>query len=441
MTLLAPPHPLEKRVLLRRFDSPRTEPVWIDEYLRTGGYEAIRKALSMEPEQIVEEVKKSALRGRGGAGFPTGLKWSFVDRRSPKPKYVVVNADEGEPGTCKDRILMGYDPHRLIEGVLIGARAINACRGWIYIRGEYREYINIMDRAIEEACQRGFLGSNVLGSGWEFHLSTHTGAGSYECGEETALLESLEGKRGNPRLKPPFPATSGAFQCPTILNNVETFCAVPDIILNGGDWYHSLGTPKNGGTRLVCLSGHIERPGVYEVPLGMNLLTIINEIGGGVWKGRKLKAVIPGGSSSPVLKAEECDIPADYDSLAKAGSMLGSGATVVLDETTDMAKVLARLMKFYAHESCGWCIPCREGTTWLKKISTRLEEGIGSERDLATIDQISQNMLGRTFCPLGDAAAMPAMAIVRKFGDEILEKLKSASALVPAPGTQPLAVL
>ncbi len=441
MTLLAPPHPLEKRVLLRRFDSPRTEPVWIDEYLRTGGYEALRKALSMEPEQIVEEVKKSALRGRGGAGFPTGMKWSFVDRRSPKPKYVVVNADEGEPGTCKDRILMGYDPHRLIEGVLIGGLAIGACRGWIYIRGEYREYIDIMDRAIEEACQRGILGSNVLGSGREFHLSTHTGAGSYECGEETALLESLEGKRGNPRLKPPFPATSGAFQCPTILNNVETFCAVPDIILNGGDWYHSLGTPKNGGTRLVCLSGHIERPGVYEVPLGMNLLTILNEIGGGVWKGRKLKAVIPGGSSSPVLKAEECDIPADYDSLAKAGSMLGSGATVVLDETTDMAKVLARLMKFYAHESCGWCIPCREGTTWLKKISMRLEEGIGSERDLATIDQISQNMLGRTFCPLGDAAAMPAMAIVRKFGDEIMDKLKSAGALVPAPGTQPLAVL
>ncbi|MGQ9917917.1 MAG: complex I 51 kDa subunit family protein, partial [Bryobacteraceae bacterium] len=323
----------------------------------------------------------------------------------------------------------------------IGGRAIGACRGWIYIRGEYREYIEILERAIEEAYQRGILGPNVLGSGWEFHLSTHTGAGSYECGEETALLESLEGKRGNPRLKPPFPATSGAFQCPTIVNNVETFCAVPDIILNGGDWYASLGTPKNGGTRLVCLSGHIARPGVYEVPLGMNLLTILNEIGGGVWKGRKLKAVIPGGSSSPVLRAEECDIPADYDSLAKAGSMLGSGATVVLDETTDMAKVLARLMKFYAHESCGWCIPCREGTTWLKKISARLAEGIGSERDLATVDEISQNMFGRTFCPLGDAAAMPAMAIVRKFRDEILGKLRNAEALVPAPGTQPLAVL
>ena len=441
MTLLAPPHPLEKRVLLRRFDGPRTEPVWIDEYLRTGGYEAIRKALTMEPEQIVEEVKKSALRGRGGAGFPTGMKWSFVDRKSPKPKYAVVNADEGEPGTCKDRILMGYDPHRLIEGVLIGGRAIGACRGWIYIRGEYREYIDIMDRAIAEAYERGFLGSNVLGTGWEFHLSTHTGAGSYECGEETALLESLEGKRGNPRLKPPFPATSGAFQCPTIVNNVETYCAVPDIILNGGEWYASLGTPKNGGTRLVCLSGHIERPGVYEVPLGMNLLTILNEIGGGVWKGRKLKAVIPGGSSSPVLTAEECDIPADYDSLAKAGSMLGSGATVILDETTDMAKVLARLMKFYAHESCGWCIPCREGTAWLKKITARLEEGIGSGSDIDTIDRIAQSMFGRTFCPLGDAAAMPAMAIVRKFRGEILEKLAQAEAFAPVAGAQPLAVL
>ncbi|MFZ5927463.1 MAG: NADH-quinone oxidoreductase subunit NuoF [Acidobacteriota bacterium] len=441
MTLLAPPHPLEKRVLLRRFDGGRTETVWIDEYLRTGGYEAIRKALAMEPEQIVDEVKKSALRGRGGAGFPTGMKWSFVDRKSPKPKYAVVNADEGEPGTCKDRILMGYDPHRLIEGVLIGGRAIGANRGWIYIRGEYREYIRILDRAIEEAYEKGVLGSSVLGSGWEFHLSTHTGAGSYECGEETALLESLEGKRGNPRLKPPFPATSGAFQCPTIVNNVETYCAVPDIILNGGEWYASLGTPKNGGTRLVCLSGHIERPGVYEVPLGMNLLTILNEIGGGVWKGRKLKAVIPGGSSSPVLKAEECDIPADYDSLAKAGSMLGSGATVVLDETTDMAKVLARLMKFYAHESCGWCIPCREGTAWLKKITARLEEGIGSERDIDTIDRISQSMLGRTFCPLGDAAAMPAMAIVRKFRGEILERLSRAEAFAPVPGAQPLVVL
>ena len=440
-TLLHPPHPLEVRVLTRRFEYPRTEPVWLDEYLRTEGYAALRKALDMAPEAIVDEVKKSSLRGRGGAGFPTGMKWSFVDRKSSKPKYIVVNADEGEPGTCKDRILMGFDPHRLIEGCLIAGRAIGSNRGWIYIRGEYRQYIDICDKAIEEAYAAGYLGDNVLGSGWAFHLSTHTGAGSYECGEETALLESLEGKRGNPRLKPPFPAVSGAFQCPTVVNNVETYCAVPDIILQGGEWYAGLGTPRNGGTRLVGLSGHLNTPGVYEVPLGMNLLTIVNELGGGVWKGRKLKAIIPGGSSSPVLRAGECDIPADYDSFAKAGTMLGSGATVVLDETTDMVKVLARLMKFYAHESCGWCIPCREGTAWLKKITARLDEGVGSSQDIGLIDQIANSMMGRTFCPLGDAAAMPAMAFARKFRDEIEAKIQSPGAYVPAPGTQPLVVL
>jgi NADH-quinone oxidoreductase subunit F len=440
-TLLRPPHKLEVRVLTRRFEYPRTEPVWLDEYLQTEGYAAIRKAFDMTPEAIVEEVKKSSLRGRGGAGFPTGMKWSFVDRKSPKPKYIVVNADEGEPGTCKDRILMGFDPHRLIEGCLIAGRAIGANRGWIYIRGEYRQYIDILDKAIAEAYQHGYLGDSVAGSGWPFHLSTHTGAGSYECGEETALLESLEGKRGNPRLKPPFPAVSGAFQCPTVVNNVETYCAVPDIILKGGEWYASLGTPRNGGTRLVALSGHLNTPGVYEVPLGMNLLTIVNELGGGVWKGRKLKAIIPGGSSSPVLKAEECDIAADYDSFAKAGTMLGSGATIVFDETTDMVGVLARLMKFYAHESCGWCIPCREGTAWLKKLTARLDEGVGASKDIDLVTQISNSMLGRTFCPLGDAAAMPAMAIARKFRDEIEAKINSSGAFVPAPGTQPLAVL
>jgi NADH-quinone oxidoreductase subunit F len=415
--------------------------VWLDEYLQTEGYAALRKAFDMTPETIVEEVKKSSLRGRGGAGFPTGMKWSFVDRKSAKPKYIVVNADEGEPGTCKDRILMGFDPHRLIEGCLIAGRAIGASRGWIYIRGEYRLYIDIMDQAIEEAYRAGYLGDNVCGTGWSFHLSTHTGAGSYECGEETALLESLEGKRGNPRLKPPFPAVSGAFQCPTVVNNVETYCAVPDIILKGGEWYAGLGTPRNGGTRLVGLSGHLNTPGVYEVPLGMNLLTIVNELGGGIWKGRKLKAIIPGGSSSPVLKADECDIPADYDSFAKAGTMLGSGATVVLDETTDMVRVLARLMSFYAHESCGWCIPCREGTAWLKKITARLDQGVGSSKDIDLVDQISNSMMGRTFCPLGDAAAMPAMAIARKFRDEIEAKIQASGAFLPAPGTQPLVVL
>jgi NADH-quinone oxidoreductase subunit F len=439
--LLNEPHPLEVRVLTRRYVYPQAEGIGIDQYLAQEGYEGLRKALGMEPEAIVEEVKKSSLRGRGGAGFPTGMKWSFVDRKSPKPKYIVVNADEGEPGTCKDRVIMENEPHRLIEGCLIAGRAIGSNRGWIYIRGEYRQYIECMDRGIQEAYDRGYLGDNVMGTGWSFHLSTHSGAGSYECGEETALLESLEGKRGNPRLKPPFPAVSGAFQCPTVVNNVETYSAVPDIILKGGEWYAGLGTPRNGGTRLVCLSGHLNRPGVYEVPLGMNLLTLVNEIGGGVWKGRKLKAIIPGGSSSPVLKAEECDIPADYDSFAKAGTMLGSGATIVLDETTDMVKVLARLMKFYAHESCGWCIPCREGTAWLKKIMARLDEGVGTAKDIDMVDQLAQGMMGRTFCPLGDAAAMPAMAIVRKFRDEFEAKIASSQGFFPAPGTQPLVVL
>ena len=439
--LLNEPHPLEVKVLTRRYEYPQKNAIGVDEYVAKEGYEALKKALDMTPDAIIDEVKKSSLRGRGGAGFPTGLKWSFVDRKSLKPKYIVVNADEGEPGTCKDRIILEHEGHRLIEGCLIAGRAIGSNRGWIYIRGEYRTQIEAMDRAIAEAYAHGYLGDNVLGSGWAFHLSTHTGAGSYECGEESALLESLEGKRGNPRLKPPFPATSGAFQCPTIVNNVETFSAVPDIILKGGDWYAALGTPKNGGTRLVCLSGHLVTPGVYEVPLGMPLMTIINEIGGGVWKGRKLKAVIPGGSSSPVLRPEECDIPADYDSLAKAGSMLGSGATMVLDETTDMVKLMARIMKFYAHESCGWCIPCREGTAWLAKILARLDEGAGTKKDIDMVDELAQGMMGRTFCALGDAAAMPAISFVKKFRGEFEAKIANAKVYMPAPQTQPLVVL
>ncbi|MCC7154134.1 MAG: NADH-quinone oxidoreductase subunit NuoF [Bryobacterales bacterium] len=435
------PHPLEVKVLTRRFEYPNAEPIGIDRFLATRGYEGFRKALGMTPEQIIDEVKKSNLRGRGGAGFPTGMKWSFVPRQSPKPKYIVVNADESEPGTCKDRIILENDPHRLIEGVLIAARAINASRGWIYIRGEYRYLIAVVDKAIEEAYQHGFLGENIQGSGWTFHLSTHSGAGAYECGEESALLNSLEGLRGNPRLKPPFPATSGAFQCPTVLNNVETYSAVPDIILNGGEWYSNLGTPKNGGTRLFCLSGHVNRPGVYELPMGFNLLRLINEVGGGVRGGRKLKAVIPGGSSCPVLKAEECDLPMDHESLAKIGSMLGSGGVVVMDETTDMVKAMFRIMKFYAHESCGWCIPCREGTAWLKKLLGRLDEGLGVSTDIDLANELARNMLGKTFCALGDAAAMPTISFVEKFRGEFEAKLKSAQAQAPVPGAQPLAVL
>jgi NADH-quinone oxidoreductase subunit F len=382
----------------------------------------------MAPEQIIEEVKTSALRGRGGAGFPTGLKWSFVPRTSPKPKYIVINADESEPGTCKDRLLMEYDPHQMIEGILIAGLALDAHKGYLYIRGEYRYLIEHMDRAIAEAYSKGYLGKNVAGTGFEFDLYTHSGAGAYECGEETALLDSLEGKRGIPRMKPPFPAVAGAWASPTLLNNVETFSAIPAIIRDGGAAFAALGTPKNGGTRLVCISGHVNKPGVYELPLGYPMLKSIYEVAGGIPGGKKLKAVVPGGSSCPLLKADECDIPMDYDTLAKVGSMLGSGGMVVMDESTDMVKVALRISRFYAHESCGWCIPCREGTTWLRKILQRFVDGGGRREDIALLRELSQNMLGRTFCALGDAAAMPTISIVDKFPEDFTRRLSISAA-------------
>src|SRR5512140_473719 len=388
------PSPLETRVLTRRFGLPNSAS--IETYLANEGYQAFLKASKMTPEQIIDELKISNLRGRGGAGFPTGMKWSFVPRTSPKPKYIVVNADESEPGTCKDRLLIEFDPHQWLEGMLIAGLAVDAHCGYIYIRGEYRYLIDILDRAIEEARARGYLGRDILGSGFDFEAYTHTGAGSYECGEESALLESLEGKRGVPRIRPPFPAVAGAFQCPTVLNNVETLCAVPAILRDGGAAYANLGTPKNGGTRLFCLSGHVNKPGVYELPMGFNLMRMINEVGGGIRGGRKLKAVVPGGSSCPILKAEECDLPMDHESLAGVKSMLGSGGVVVMDETTDMVNVLYRIMKFYAHESCGWCIPCREGTAWLRKMLARIDEGLGTRRDIDMVDELAKNMLGRT---------------------------------------------
>lgn len=410
------PSPLEVKVLSRRFGLPDSQS--INTYLAHEGYQTFRKAAAMTPDDIINEVKISSLRGRGGAGFPTGMKWSFVPRNSPKPKYIVVNADESEPGTCKDRLLMEYDPHQLIEGMMIAGLAVDAHTGYIYIRGEYRYLINLMDRAIAEAYERGYLGKNIQGTGFDFDVYTHTGAGAYECGEESALLESLEGKRGIPRIRPPFPAVSGAFQCPTVLNNVETYCAVPAIIRDGGAAFAALGTPKNGGTRLFCLSGHVNRPGVYELPMGFNLLRMINEVGGGVRGGKKLKAVIPGGSSCPVLKAEECDLAMDFDTVAQAKSMLGSGGVVVMDEDTCMVKAALRIMKFYAHESCGWCIPCREGTIWLRKLLDRFHAGFGQQGDIPLIGEVAKNMLGRTFCPLGDAAAMPTISFVEKFYDE-----------------------
>ena len=371
-------------MLTRRFGL--SDSASIDTYLATDGYVALRKAQGMQPDEIIEVVKASGLRGRGGAGFPTGMKWSFVPRSSPQPKYIVANGDESEPGTCKDRLLMENDPHQLIEGMAIAALAVGARAGYIYVRGEFRYLIAILDRAIDEARARGFLGNG-------FDIYTHTGAGAYECGEESALLESLEGKRGVPRIRPPFPAVVGAFQSPTVLNNVETYCAVPPILRDGGAAFAALGTPRNGGTRLFCLSGHVNRPGVYELPMGFNLLRMIEEVGGGVRGGKQLKAVIPGGSSCPVLKADECDLAMDFDTLAKAKSMLGSGGVVVMDEDTCMVKAALRIMRFYAHESCGWCIPCREGTIWLRKLLARFHDGEGTSTDIDLVGDVSQHQL------------------------------------------------
>jgi len=417
------PHPAEIRVISRRFGLPNSPS--IDTYLAHEGYQALRKALGqMAPEQIIDEVKRSNLRGRGGAGFPAGMKWSFVPKDTAKPKYIIANADESEPGTCKDRPLMELDPHQLIEGMVIAGRAVGAHQGYIYIRGEYRYVMEIVDRAIAEAYERGYLGKDILGSGFTFNLCTHTGAGAYECGEESALMESLEGKRGYPRIRPPFPAVVGLYGCPTVINNVETLSSVPAIILKGGEWYAGQGTPKNGGTRLFCLAGHVNRPGIYELPMGFPLRRMIEECAGGVPGGKKVKAVIPGGSSTPVLTADQLDTPMDFDSVAKAGSMLGSGGVMVMDEDTCMVEVAQRIMHFYAHESCGWCIPCREGTAWLRKMLDRFHAGGGCDTDIVQIGELAQNMLGKTFCPLGDAAAMPTISIVNKFRHEFEEHLR-----------------
>src|SRR6201987_2052982 len=408
-------HPDEVKIVSKRFGKGATD---IDRYLELEGYKAVQKALGMQPDAIINEVKNSGLRGRGGAGFNTGMKWSFVPKQAPKPKYVLCNGDESEPATCKDRLIFEHDPHSVIEGTMIAALAVGSQTGYIYIRGEYRYLSVIMQKAIKDAYARGFLGKNIFGSGKDLEIYWHGGAGAYEVGEESALMESLEGKRGVPRIRPPFPAVVGLWGGPTVINNAETLASVPPIILQGADWFSKLGTPKNGGTRLFCLSGHVNKPGVYELPMGYNLMRMINEIGGGMRGGKKLKAVIPGGASCPVLKADECDLAMDFDTLAAAKSMLGSGGVVVMDEDTCMVGAALRIMRFYAHESCGWCIPCREGTTWLRKLLTRFHEGMGQRSDIVLIGDLAKNMLGRTFCPLGDAAALPTMSIVEKWRDE-----------------------
>ena len=413
-------HPDEVKVISFRFGKGATS---IDKYLELDGYTSVRKAIALGPEGIIAEMKASNLRGRGGAGFPTGLKWSFVPKQSQKPKYVLVNGDESEPGTCKDRLIFEHDPHAVIEGVIIAGLAIGAKMGFVYLRGEYRYLLKIMEKAIDDAYAKGFLGKGIFGSDLDFDVISHTGAGAYEVGEESALMESLEGKRGIPRIRPPFPAVVGLYGGPTIINNAETLATVPHIFRIGAAEYAKIGTERNGGTRLFALSGDVAKPGVYELPMGYNLKKMIYEVGGGIPDGRSLKAVVPGGSSCPALLPNEIDIGMDFDQVAKAGSMLGSGGVVVLDDTVCMVEFALRTMKFYQHESCGWCIPCREGTDWLKKTLTRFHAGGGVAKDIDNIRYLAQNMLGRTFCPLGDAAAMPTIAFVDKFRKEFEDHL------------------
>ena len=409
---------MEEKVLTQNFGLENY--FKIDIYLKEGGYQAAKKAMKeMTPEKILEEVKKANLRGRGGAGFPAGVKWGFVPKDADKPKYLCVNADEGEPGTFKDKYIMGHNPHLLLEGVIITSYCVGIHKAFIYIRGEYELLAQRLEQAIAEAAEKGFLGENILGTGFDLDVVVHRGAGAYICGEETGLLESLEGKRGYPRLKPPFPASIGLFQCPTVINNVETICNVPSIILKGAEWFTQLGLPKDGGTRIFGVSGMVKKPGIYELPLGTSLRDIIFKYAGGMKGGKKLKAVIPGGMSAPILTADEVNIKMDFDSLVNAKSMLGSAAIIVIDEETPILDVLKAIAKFYAHESCGQCTPCRVGTSWINKIVTRMAEGKGRRDDIDAISRLAGNIMGKTLCPLGDAAAMPILSITQKFRDEL----------------------
>jgi NADH-quinone oxidoreductase subunit F len=413
-------HPEEVKIVSSRFGMGATD---IDRYIELDGYKAVRIALEKGPEWTINEMKAANLRGRGGAGFSAGMKWSFVPKQSDKPKYVLVNGDESEPGTCKDHLIFLHDPHTIIEGVIIAGLAVNAKMGFIYLRGEYRYLLKIMEKAIDDAYAKGFLGKGIFGTDKDFDIVSHTGAGAYEVGEESALMESLEGKRGVPRIRPPFPAVVGLYGGPTIINNAETIATVPHILRMGAEAYTKIGTERNGGTRLFSVSGHVERPGVYELPMGYNLKRLIYEVAGGIRGGRQLKAVVPGGSSTPVLLPSEIDIGMDFDQVGKAGSMLGSAGVVVLDETVCIVEFALRTIRFYQHESCGWCIPCREGTDWLKKTLVRFHAGGGEEKDIDNIRYLAENMLGRTFCPLGDAAAMPMIAFVKKFRQEFEDHL------------------
>ena len=392
----------------------------IDVYKQGGGYGKLKDFLQWKPDAIIDAVKKANLRGRGGAGFPAGMKWAFL-AKNDKPRYLCINADEGEPGTYKDRLLMENDPHQLLEGCIVSSYAINCKTCYIYVRGEFHQAKATLEKAIDEAYAAGFLGKNILGLGIDLDIFVHTGAGSYECGEETALLESLEGKRGQPRVKPPFPAVSGLYNCPTAVNNVETICCVPLVLDRGAEWFASYGVEKNGGPKLYCISGHVKRPGIFETPSGRITLRDLvygDNFAQGIREGHKLRCVIPGGSSTPVLTPDQLDFNMDFDSILKVGSMLGSAGTIVIDDSTCMVWVARKLAYFYKHESCGKCSPCREGTGWLLRLLDKIEEGKGSERDLEILSGVCDSIMGKTVCAFGDAAATPPMSTLTKFRDE-----------------------
>jgi NADH-quinone oxidoreductase subunit F len=403
--------------LTERWNEPES---WtLATYERLSGYQALRSALRMEPDAIIQLVKDSGLRGRGGAGFPTGMKWGFIPQGDGKPHYLVVNADEGEPGTCKDTPLMMADPHSLVEGIIISAFAVRCSHAFIYLRGELVHAGRRLQNAIDEAYAAGYLGENILGSGFSLKLTLHRGAGAYICGEETALLDSLEGYRGQPRLRPPFPATHGLYQSPTVVNNVESIASVPFIVRYGVDWFRQWGTEKSPGPKLFSLSGHIEKPGQYEVPLGTTMRELL-ELAGGMRGGRPLKAFTPGGSSTPLLTGEHLDAPMDFEGMMAAGSLLGTAAIMVLDDSVCIVRTCLRLTQFYAHESCGKCTPCREGTYWMVQILQRLEAGVGSQEDIDTLLDTCDNIFGRSFCALGDGATSPIVSGIQYFRDEFV---------------------
>jgi NADH-quinone oxidoreductase subunit F len=429
MADLPPPsHELPERYRVEKIVSRRwgTPDSWtLKSYLRDGGYEGLKKALAQPPAALVDQVKKSNLRGRGGAGFPTGAKWGFIPKDNPKPRYLAVNADESEPGTFKDRYILDLDPHLLIEGAAIAAYAIGAHHAYIYVRGEFKRPYERIEGALAEAYAAGLLGPKVAGSDYALEMHLHRGAGAYICGEETALIESLEGKRGWPRLKPPFPAVVGLFGCPTVVNNVETLANLPAIVLRGAEWFAKLGTEKSGGTHLICVSGHVQKPGVFEISMHVTLRQLLDDICGGPFPGRKFKAVIPGGSSAPVLAEHELDVAVEFEALKNAGTMAGSGGVIVMDDHACMVRSLWRVAKFYAEESCGQCTPCRDGTPWMEALLYKIESGKGQPADLKTLEEVANAIcpfppmgLGNTICALGDAAALPVHSFLARFRPE-----------------------